>query len=132
MKAAGPSTANILLDVREGSIREGAITGCTLQHSREPPTAPTSASWPWCRGAAKGGFFSIAANQISDTGVNIHLVHARGVNITGNTFFLGHQHNLLIEDCAQIVIGANLFDAIPIIHREATTACCLPIAVIAR
>ena len=30
-----------------------------------------------------------------------------------NTFFLGHQHNLLVEDYSQIVIGPNLFERNP-------------------
>lgn len=116
MAADGPPAANVLLDCTEerSSVREGAIVGCTLQHSG---SAPDSANIRFLgRSAAepqKVGFFSIADNQISDTCVNVHLVHARGVSITGNTFFLGHQHNLLVEDCSQIVVGANLFDRNP-------------------
>lgn len=114
MHAGAPPAANILLDASEGSIREGAIVGCTLQHGREPAGGANirlvgrSVAEP-----QKVGFFSIAGNQISDTGVNIHLLHARGVSITGNTFFLGHEYNLLAEDCSQLVIGANLFDRNP-------------------
>lgn len=112
----GPVAANILLDCTEerSSIREGAIVGCTLQHSGKPADSANirflgrSAKEP-----QKVGFFSIADNQLSDTGVNVHLVHARGVSITGNTFFLGHQHNLLVEGCSQIVVGANLFERNP-------------------
>ena len=33
----GPPAANILFDAREGSILEGAITGCTVQHGHEAP-----------------------------------------------------------------------------------------------
>ncbi len=116
MAADGPPAANVLLDcTAEGSsVREGAIVGCTLQHSGP---APDSANIRFLGRSAKEpqkvGFFSIADNQISDTCVNIHLVHARGVSITGNTFFLGHQHNLLVEDCSQIVVGPNLFDRNP-------------------
>jgi len=116
MAADGPPAANVLLDCTEerSSVREGAIVGCTLQHSG---SAPDSANICFLgRSAAepqKVGFFSISGNQISDTCVNVHLVHARGVSITGNTFFLGHQHNLLVEDGSQIVVGANLFDRNP-------------------
>jgi len=114
MAADGPPAANVLLDTTEGSVREGAIIGCTLQHSRAPAEGANirflgrSQKEP-----QKVGFFSIADNQISDTGVNVHLVHARGVAITGNTFFSGHQYALLIEDCSQIVIGSNLFERNP-------------------
>ena len=34
--------------------------------------------------------------------MNIHLVHARGVSITGNTFFLGHRYNLLAETVQRV------------------------------
>ncbi len=116
MAADGPPAANVLLDCTEerSSVREGAIVGCTLQHSG---SAPDSANIRFlgrsAREPQKVGFFSIASNQISDTCANVHLVHARGVSITGNTFFQGHQHNLLVEDCSQIVVGANLFDRNP-------------------
>jgi hypothetical protein len=114
MAADGAPSSNFLLDCTEGSVREGAIIGCTLQHSKAPVGAANirfvgkSAKEPH-----KVGFFSIGDNQISDCGVNIHLTHARGVNITGNTFFLGHQHNLLVEDSSQIVVGPNVFDRNP-------------------
>ena len=116
MAAAGPPAANVLLDcTAEGSsIREGAIVGCTLQHSGQAPDSANICLLGRCaKEPQKVGFFSIADNQLSDTAVNVRLVHARGVSITGNTFFLGHQHNLLVEDCSQIVIGPNLFERNP-------------------
>jgi hypothetical protein len=114
MAPDGPPSSNFLLDCTQGSVREGAIIGCTLQHSKAPAGAANirllgqSAKQP-----QKVGFFSIADNQISDCGVNIHLQHARGVNITGNTFFHGHQTSLLVEGSSQIVVGPNLFDRNP-------------------
>jgi hypothetical protein len=114
MAPDGPPSSNFLLDCTAGSVREGAIIGCTLQHSKAPVGAANirflgkSAKEPH-----KVGFFSIGDNQISDCGVNIHLQHARGVNITGNTFFLGREHNLLAEDSSQIVVGPNLCDRNP-------------------
>jgi len=113
MAAEGPAAANVLLDTTEGSIREGAITGCTLQHAALPADGANirllgRPDPPW-----KVGYFSIGHNQISDTGINIHLRHARGVAITGNTFFLGHQHGVLAENCAQLVLSGNLFERNP-------------------
>jgi hypothetical protein len=35
------------------------------------------------------------------------------VCITGNTLWKGYAHNLLIEDCSNIVIGANCFERNP-------------------
>ena len=35
------------------------------------------------------------------------------MTLTGNTFWMGYTHNLLIEDCSNIVIGTNNFDRNP-------------------
>jgi len=114
MDPEGPPTANVLLDAREGSIREGAIVGCTIQHSHE---APESANIRLLgRGPEderKVGNLTIANNVLSDVGVNIHIRHGRGVVITGNTFWKGFSHNLLIEGSSNIVVGSNLFDRNP-------------------
>ena len=45
--------------------------------------------------------------------MNVHLRDCRGVTLTGNTFWMGYKHNLLIEDCSNIVIGTNNFDRNP-------------------
>ena len=114
MGPEGPAAANILLDTTEGSIREGAIVGCTLQHSGKTEDGSNirfigrNTKEPH-----KVGYFSISANHISDTSVNIHLVHARGVTIDGNTFGGGARYDLLAEDCSQLVVGSNLFDRNP-------------------
>jgi hypothetical protein len=44
---------------------------------------------------------------------NIHLRDCRGIAITGNTFWQGYKHNLLIEDSTNIVLGANNLDRNP-------------------
>jgi Right handed beta helix region len=110
----GPLAANLLLDCRVGSVREGAITGCTLQHGREPID---SANIRFI-GASKEnplrvGTFVIGDNVLSDVKVNIHLQNARGVVIEGNTLWEGFEYNLLAENCSQLLIGPNLFDRNP-------------------
>lgn len=109
-----PPTANILLDCRKGSVREGAIVGCTIQHNH---TAPDTANIRFIGESAeqpqKVGNFAISENAMSDVAVNVHLLHARGVTITGNTIWKGFSHNLLVEDCSHIVVGPNLFDRNP-------------------
>jgi len=114
MNAEGPPTANVLLDARQGSIREGAIVGCTIQHSH---TAPGSANIRMLgRGAEderKVGNFVVANNVLSDVAVNLHIRHGRGVVITGNTFWKGFSHNLLVEGSSNIIVGPNSFDRNP-------------------
>lgn len=118
-----PPTANILLDSAGGSIGEVAITGCTIQHNS---TGPDSANIRILgqghepalerrTGSTKTqeGHVTITGNVLSDVQVNIHLKHARGVTLTGNTFWMGYQHDLLVEDSSNIVIGPNNFDRNP-------------------
>jgi hypothetical protein len=121
MAADGPPTANVLLDCADGSMAEVAITGCTIQHTMK---APDSAN---IRILGRGlmqrrgewlpfncGHVTIGDNVLSDVQTNIHLVGARGVTITGNTFWQGYAHNLLVEDSLQVVVGANMMERNPL------------------
>jgi hypothetical protein len=114
-----PPTANVLLDSTDGSTDEVAITGCTLQHNNKSPGSAnirvigrgvTSTKDPT---ETQEGHIAIVANAMSDVKINVHLQHARGVTITGNTFWEGFEHDLLIEDSQAVVIGPNDFDRNP-------------------
>jgi hypothetical protein len=122
MAPGAPPTANVLLDSTGGSVGEVAITGCTIQHN---PGAPDSAN---IRIVGRGqnpatarapatttneGHVTITGNVLSDVQVNIDLQHARGVTITGNTFWMGFQHDLRVEDSSNVVVGPNNFDRNP-------------------
>jgi len=113
MAAGGPPTANILFDTRSGSIREGALTGSTLQHFGKAVGSANIRFIGQPDAPRKVGFFSITGNHISDAGLNIHLRHARGVNITGNTMGLGFEHHLLVEGSSNITVGPNTLDQNP-------------------
>lgn len=110
----GLLAANVLLDCRRGSVREGAITGCTLQHEREPlGSANIRMLGPSKDNALMVGTFTIGNNVLSDVKVNIHLKNARGVVIEGNTLWEGFEQNILAENCSQLLIGHNLMDRNP-------------------
>jgi Pectate lyase superfamily protein/Periplasmic copper-binding protein (NosD) len=113
MVIGGPPTANVLFDTRTGSIREGALTGSTLQHSGKASESANIRFIGQPDAPLKVGFFSIANNHLSDTDINIHLRHARGVTISGNTFGLGFAANLLVEGCSNISVGPNTMDQNP-------------------
>ena len=112
---AAPS-ANVLIDCTDGSTDEVAITGCTLQHNSKSPGSAnvrvigrgiTSSKDPT---ETQEGHIAIVGNAMSDVMINVHLQHARGVTITGNTFWEGFEHDLLVEDRQAIVVGPNDFD----------------------
>ncbi len=120
MGPENPPTANVLIDCRNSTHGTGevAITGCTIQHNHQSPDSanirivgrsnPTEVLDP-----VREGNVTITGNVLSDVEYNIHLKDCRGVAIAGNTFWMAFTHNLLIEDCSNIVVGPNNFDRNP-------------------
>ncbi len=114
-----PATANVLIDCTGGSTGEVAITGCTLQHnSKSPGSANIRVLGAGNMSDSKDeptreGHIAITGNVFSDVMTNIHLDHARGVSITGNTFWEGFEQDLLVEDCQCVTVGPNDFDRNP-------------------
>ncbi|MBL9131170.1 MAG: right-handed parallel beta-helix repeat-containing protein, partial [Verrucomicrobiaceae bacterium] len=121
--AEGKPAANILLDSTGGSIGEVAITGCTIQHTNKAPDsanirilgAGTDSSLERRQGRAttREGNVTISANVFSDVQVNIEVRDSRGVVITGNTFWEGFQHDLIVTDSSHVIVSANNFDRNP-------------------
>jgi nitrous oxidase accessory protein NosD len=74
----------------------------------DEPRAPTEEGKKTLEGNA-----TITGNVFSDVRVNVHLQHARGVVLTGNTFWEGYDHDLLVEESSNVVIGPNNFDRNP-------------------
>jgi len=119
MTPDGPVTANVLIDCTGGSTAEVAITGCTIQHNSKSKDSVNV----WLKGkgvtsaknaaATQEGHMTITGNIFSDVSVNVLLQHARGVTITGNTFWEGFEHDLLVEDSQAVVVGPNDFDRNP-------------------
>ncbi len=118
-----PASANVELDSRGGSIAEVAITGCTLQHTGKVAGSAnvhiigpgddkrvTSESGV---GKTREGNVTISSNVFSDVRINVHIEHARGVAILGNTFWEGFDHDLLVENSSEIAVTGNVFDRNP-------------------
>lgn len=121
--AEGPPTANVWLDSTGGSIGEVAITGCTIQHTHKAPGsanirikgAGTDAGLARRTGmeSTREGHVTIGHNVFSDVQVNVEIRNARGVTLTGNTFWEGFEHDLHVEDSTHIVVSGNNFDRNP-------------------
>jgi hypothetical protein len=120
MSPLSPATANVLIDCTgsKNGTGEVAITGCTIQHNN-PSSGSANIRIIGRSEPARGvelvreGNVTITGNVLSDVKVNLHLKDCRGVAITGNTFWMGYEHDLLIEDCSNIVVGPNVFDRNP-------------------
>jgi hypothetical protein len=119
----GAPAANVELNSTGGSIAEVAITGCTLQHTSKAAGsanirilgAGTDPSLERRVGRAhtREGNVTISANVFSDVRTNIEIREARGVTITGNTFWEGFDQDLLAENSEHLVISNNNFDRNP-------------------
>jgi hypothetical protein len=116
-----PPAANIFLDCTGGSIAEVAIVGCTIQHGAKCPDGANIRVWGEGTVTRRGeqlkfrcGHITIANNVLSDVQTNIELKQARGVTITGNTFWQGYRHNLFCENCTQLAIGNNVMERNPL------------------
>jgi hypothetical protein len=121
MAKDGPPSANVLLDCADGSVAEVAITGCTIQHTKEAPDSANirilGSGFMDRRGQRipfNCGNVTIGDNVLSDSQTNIHLAGVRGVTVTGNTFWQGYEHNLLIEDSSHVVVGPNMMERNPL------------------
>ena len=120
MSPTTPGTANVLID-SSGSVygtAEVAITGCTIQHNNPSPDSANIRMIGRSQSSAtsdvvREGNVTITGNVLSDVQVNVHLRECRGIVIEGNTFWQGYRHNLLVEDCSNIVVGPNNFDRNP-------------------
>ena len=122
-----PPTANIFIDCRESEhgTAEVAITGCTIQHNSQGPESCNIRMLGSTRSSKNGradrqGHVTITGNVVSDVATNIHLNNCRGIAIAGNTFWMGYEHNLLVEQSSHIVVGSNNFDRNP--HYDYGTA----------
>jgi nitrous oxidase accessory protein NosD len=121
MAQDAPPTANVLLDCADGSVAEVAITGCTIQHTKDAPDSANirilGRGFMDRRGqrmAFNCGNVTIGDNVLSDVQTNIHLAGVRGVTITGNTLWQGYAHNLLVEDSLHVVLGPNMMERNPL------------------
>ncbi len=106
----GPVSADIWIDCsKRGSVREGTISGNTIQAIPSPGGANIRFTGP-AGNSEQIGLWSITGNHISNQTVNIDLVHTRGISITGNTFIRGYNHNMTLDDCHNLIISDNVID----------------------
>lgn len=121
----GPPTANVLIDCSTSysGTAEVAITGCTIQHNSASPDSANirilgrgkadPAGTRNARPSQQWGHVTISGNVLSDVMTNVHLRGCRDVTLTGNTFWMGFAHNLLVEDCTDVVVSGNVMDRNP-------------------
>ncbi|MCA9217748.1 MAG: right-handed parallel beta-helix repeat-containing protein, partial [Planctomycetales bacterium] len=102
-------TAEIYVDVGEGSVREGTIASNTLQATYSPNGANIRFVGRGGDDNHKAGMWTISGNLIGSQMNNMHLTSVRGITISGNYIYSGHHRNLLVEGSRNIVVGPNCF-----------------------
>lgn len=114
-------TAEIYIDASEGAVQEGTICSNTIQATYSTNGAniriigrPPETS----EGNRSAGLWSISGNLIGSQTDNIHLTSVGGISIAGNYIYNGRRRNLYIEDCRNVVVGANCFGPRP--HERCT------------
>ena len=95
------------------SVREGTIVGNTIQAVYSPGGANVRMIGQNPKVNHKAGMFTISDNLIGSQEINVHLVACRGVVVSGNVIYSGHQRNLQLDGSRNIVIGPNSFDHNP-------------------
>jgi hypothetical protein len=103
------ATAEIYIDAGEHSIREGTICSNTIQATASKNGANIRFVGNPEVGDHRTGMFTISGNLIGSQENNIHLSWARGITLTGNYIYSGHNRNLLAENCRNILMSSNCF-----------------------
>lgn len=106
-------TAEIYINVGNGSVREGTIASNTIQATYSKNGANIRFIGAGDGKNHKMGMWCITGNLIGSQENNIHLTSVRGISITGNFIYSGHHRNLLVEDSKHISLGANCFEHNP-------------------
>ena len=111
--ADADESADVWIETGPASVREGTIVGNTIQAVPSPGGANVRFRGLSDEVRNRTGLWTISGNLISSQKVNVHLQYARGIVITGNSFFSGHEHAMRIEQSDYIVIGPNSMDHNP-------------------
>lgn len=105
------ASADVWIDVADGSVEEGTIAGNTIQARISPNganirfEAPVK---PEARGRA--GLWTISGNLIGSQTTNIHLKNTTGVAVTGNHIYTGAENAIYLEGARHIVVSGNSLD----------------------
>jgi parallel beta-helix repeat protein len=106
-------SADVWIDSRDGTVREGTIASNTIQAKYSPHGANVRIEGLDNEPANKAGLWTISGNVIQSQAVNLMLRRCRGVVVTGNSFCSGYERSLVLEKCRHIVVGCNTFDHNP-------------------
>lgn len=101
--------ADVWLDAREGTIREGTISGNTIQAKVSPGGTNVRLTGPKAHPEAVG-MIAITGNLIGSQETLVRFEACRGVTLVGNSMYHGEQFAVLAEDSEHLVLSGNSHD----------------------
>jgi nitrous oxidase accessory protein NosD len=115
-----PASADVFLDCRAGTVREGTIVGNTIQASHSPGGANVRLVGVGKDNPNAVGLFAVSGNLLGSQETVLHLQACRGVVVSGNCLYSGYHNALLAENAEHLVIGANSIDHNPEYRGKST------------
>jgi polygalacturonase len=107
------TSADVLIDCREGTVREGTIVGNTIQAKKSPKGANIRLIGAGKDNPGTMGMFTITGNLLGSQETVLHLQACRGVVVSGNCIYNGYSNALVAEDCEHLVLSGNSIDHNP-------------------
>jgi hypothetical protein len=111
--AASPDSADVWIDARLGTVREGTISSCTIQAKYSPNGSNIRIEGPELDDSRGAGLWTITGNILQSQAVALRLINCRGIAATGNSFAQCFDRSIVIDRCRNVVIGASTFDRNP-------------------
>ncbi len=110
--------ADILFDTREGTLREFTIASNTIQARPTPNGANIRIIGNETDSADQSGLASISGNLIASQTFNIDIAYARGVVVSGNSFYSAADLTLRAAHCRNLSITGNTVDYNPGVENQ--------------
>lgn len=110
---AAADSADVWIDSREGTVREGTIASCTIQAKRSPGGANVRIEGAANDLSTSAGLWTIAGNVIQSQATNLLLRSCRAAVVSGNSFCSGYERSILLERCRNVALGTNTIDYNP-------------------
>lgn len=118
--AKADTSADVLFDCREGTIREGTIAANTIQAKFSPGGANVRLIGAGKDNPNAVGLLAISGNLIGSQRTLVHLQSCRGVTLTGNCLYSGEDRAIWAEDAEHLVLGPNTIDHNPEYKGQST------------
>jgi hypothetical protein len=108
-----PDSADVWIDSREGTVREGTIASNTIQAKNSPGGCNVRIEGRDIESSSAAGLWTISGNVLQSQAVNLRLRSCRAVVVTGNSFASGFGRSIVLDRCRHVSIGTNTFDHNP-------------------